>query len=213
MSAEDQLRADLLQVVQSLPQLTEGCSGNVSVRTDGGFMITPSGCSYTQMKTADLVCCDADGEVIRGSLPPSTEGVFHRHIYARRGEVNAIVHVHSPYATAIACTRRGIPAFHYMVAVAGGEDIRCAEYATFGTEALAENALSALQGRLACLLANHGMIALGADIMAAWEMAQEVENLARQYFLSCLHGTPAILDTMEMQKNLEKFQQYRASKK
>ena len=188
--------------------LSVGTSGNLSVRTSQGYLITPTGIPYHQLKEADIVEMDIQGNVIQGDLKPSSECHFHQGIYLAREEVNAIVHVHSDYATGIACTRQDIPAFHYMVARAGGDSIRCAEYATFGSEALSENALKALEERRACLLANHGMIALGEDLNSAYNLAEEVENIAKHYWLSKQSGEPVLLDDKEMEHNIEKFKTY-----
>lgn len=188
--------------------LSIGTSGNLSVRTSAGFLITPTGVSYLQLKEADIVAMDLQGNTIQGHLIPSSEWHFHQGIYLAREEINAIVHVHSDYATGIACVRQDIPAFHYMVAKAGGNSIRCAEYATFGTNKLSQNALQALQDRTACLLANHGMIALGESIETAYKLAEEVENIAKQFCISRQSGTVVLLDDQEMQLNIEKFKTY-----
>ena len=184
-------------------------SGNVSCRTAGGFLITPSGLPYAVMLPGDLTHLNADGGTISARLKPSSEWPFHAAIYRARADIAAIVHTHSPRATALSCARRGIPAFHYMIAMAGGPDIRCAEYATFGTDALAENALKAIKGRRAVLLANHGVIAGGATLEAAWRLAFEVENLASQYLGLLASGLkPVILGKAEMARVLEKFKGY-----
>ena len=188
--------------------LSVGISGNLSARTSQGYLITPSGIPYHQLKEADIVEMDLQGNVVHGDLKPSSEWHFHQDIYLDREEVSAIVHVHSDYATGIACTRQDIPAFHYMVARAGGDSIRCAEYATFGTDALSQNAVKALQGRNACLLANHGMIALGKSIDSAYKLAEEIENIAKQYYISKQLGAVVLLDGDEMKINLEKFKTY-----
>ncbi len=188
--------------------LSVGTSGNLSVRTPQGYLITPTGIPYLQLKEADIVEMDKQGKVIKGVLKPSSEWHFHQGIYQAREEINAIVHVHSDYATGIACTRQDIPAFHYMVAKAGGDSIRCAEYATFGSEALSENAVKALQGRKACLLANHGMIVLGEDINSAYKLAEEIENIAKHYWISKQSGEPVLLGEKEMKLNIEKFKTY-----
>ena len=188
--------------------LSVGTSGNLSARTSQGYLITPSGIPYHQLKAADIVEMDLQGNVVHGDLKPSSEWHFHQDIYLAREEINAIVHVHSDYATGIACTRQDIPAFHYMVARAGGDSIRCAEYATFGTDALSQNAVKALQGRNACLLANHGVIALGESIDSAYKLAEDVENIAKQYYVSKQLGEVVLLDDDEMKINLEKFKTY-----
>lgn len=184
-------------------------SGNLSSRTDRGYLITPSGVPYQQLQEADIIEMDLQGNVVAGQLQPSSEWRCHQTIYIARPEISAIVHVHSDYATSIACTRQCIPAFHYMVAIAGGYSIPCAEYATFGSEAFAESAVRALQSSKACLLANHGMIALGESIASAYALAEQVENLAKQYWLSKQFGKVVLLDEEEMKINLEKFKTYR----
>jgi L-fuculose-phosphate aldolase len=210
-----------LQLIEACRQLalrglTYGTSGNVSVRRDERtYFISPTGMSYDSLEAEDIPLMDFDGRWF-GRRRPSSEWRFHRHILAARPEINAIVHTHSPKATALACIGRAIPAFHYMVAVAGGTDIRCAPYHTFGSQELAEAALAALEGRLACLLANHGVIALGAGIDRALSLAGEVEDLADKYctVLSITgagggaSGGVRILDAQSMQRVLEKFRTY-----
>jgi len=192
--------------------LSAGKSGNISIRNSQGFLITPSGLPYPEMTPESLVQMDLDGQVLAGDLEPSSEWHFHRAIYLDRPEINAVVHVHSPHATGLACNREDIPAFHYMVAVAGGDSIRCAEYATFGTEELSRNAVAALADRRACLLANHGQVAIGTTLPAAFDLAVEVENLARQYWISRLFGDTVLLDSEEMSNILGKFKSYGKSK-
>jgi L-fuculose-phosphate aldolase len=187
--------------------LNRGKSGNVSARVDDGFLVTPSGLAYETTRADDIVAMTLDGES-RGARPPSSEWRFHRDIYARRPEVAAIVHAHSPFATTLACLGRDIPAFHYMVAVAGGKDIRCAAYATFGTQQLSDHALSALDRRKACLLANHGMIALGESLADALALAVEVEALAEQYWRTLQIAPPNLLSDAEMDVVLQKFATY-----
>ena len=187
--------------------LNRGKSGNVSARFDAGFLITPTGMAYESTQPVDIVAMTQDGTA-RGPRLPSSEWRFHRDIYAARREVGAIVHAHSPFATSIACLGRDIPPFHYMIAVAGGKDIRCAAYATFGTQQLSDHALCALDGRKACLLANHGMIAVGASLAAALALAVEVEALAEQYWRASQIGTPNLLSDAEMEIVLEKFRTY-----
>ena len=192
----------------NLSGLSAGTSGNLSARHARGFCITPSAVAYRELSPEDIVLCDEDGRIISGHLPPSSEWPLHAAIYAARAEVNAIAHVHSAYATALACLRKPIPPFHYMVATAGGSEIPCAEYATFGSEALAKNVVAALKGQRACLMANHGLIAIGADIAAAYKLAGEVESLAKQYCLCLQAGQPVLLDDAEMRVNIEKFKTY-----
>ena len=188
--------------------LSFGRSGNISTRTPDGFLITPSGIGYNEMTIESINEMDLDGTVIAGKLKPSSEWYLHRAIYVARNDINAIVHVHSPYATGIACTRKPIPAFHYMVTLLGGDTIPCADYASFGTEELAANAVAALKSNMACLLANHGQVAVGENIAVAFRYAGEVENLAHQYCISLLAGGPVLLDSEEMKLNIEKFRTY-----
>ena len=204
------LRRGIIETVQRFNStgLSAGTSGNLSARTGRGYLITPSGVPYDTLTPGSLVEVDLEGRRVGGAMQPSSEWSFHAGIYRARPEVAAIVHVHSPWATALACTRQPIPAFHYEVAMAGGSDIRCADYATFGTRALARSALRALAARRACLLANHGQIALGGSIPAAFAMAVKVETLAMQYGLAMQHGSPVLLDEAEMQVNVEKFRSY-----
>lgn len=203
------LRRALIETALAMNRLgiNQGKSGNVSARAKGGFLVTPSGLAYEETKPADIVFVDGAGKA-KGRRKPSTEWRFHRDIYAQRPDANAIVHTHSPFATSLSCLRKSIPPFHYMVALAGGPDIRCARYATFGTQALSDNALAALEGRRACLLANHGAIALGADLDAALARALEVETLARQYLQALQAGKPVLLSRAEMARVLKKFEDY-----
>ena len=187
--------------------LNPGRSGNASLRWQGGFLVTPSGLSYDRLAPGDVVFVDAAGEP-RGAHRPSSEWRLHRDVYARRPEAGGIAHTHSPFATTLACLRRPIPAFHYEVAFAGGADIRCAPYATFGTQELSDLALGALEGRRACLLANHGAVALGARLEDAVELAERVEALARLYCQALPLGEPVLLDEVEMARVVEKFRDY-----
>jgi len=191
--------------------INRGTSGNVSARVAGGFLVTPSVLPSGMTTPADIVKVD-DAGTSSGRRAPSSEWRFHRDIYLRRAEVQAIVHTHSAFATTLACLDRGIPAFHYMIAVAGGSDIRCAPYATFGTQELSDHAVAALEGRRACLLAHHGMISVGDDLESALALAVEVESLAEMYWRSLQIGDPAVLPAHEMQRVLEKFAAYRAQR-
>ena len=187
--------------------LNQGTSGNLSVRVAGGLLITPSGVPKDELRPAHMVRLDWAGEA-RGQLAPSSEWHFHRDILKARPEVNAVLHAHSMFATTLACLHRGIPAFHYMIAVGGGDDIRCARYATFGTEALSRHALAALKGRKACLLANHGMIVIGDSLKDALGLAVEVETLAAMYWRALQIGKPVLLSKAEMARVLKKFETY-----
>jgi L-fuculose-phosphate aldolase len=188
-------------------RINSGKSGNVSARTETGFLITPTGLPYESMRAEDIVAVTLGG-VATGPRLPSSEWRFHRDIYVDRPDAGAIVHAHSPFATTLACLGRGIPAFHYMVAMAGGKDIRCAPYATFGTQELSDSALVALSGRRACLLANHGMIAVDGSLEAALALAIEVEALAEQYWRALQIGAPNLLSDAEMDIVLDKFKSY-----
>ncbi len=187
--------------------INQGKAGNASTRVPEGLLITPSGMSYERMRPDDIVVIDAQGRV-RGDGLPSSEWRIHFDIMESREDVGAVLHAHPPFCTALACLGMDIPAFHYMVAVAGGDSIRCAPYATFGTQALSDNALRALDGRRACLLANHGMICVAEDLDTALHLAVEVETLAQQYWRALQIGTPRILPSDEMRTVLEKFRTY-----
>jgi len=205
-----ELCSEIVAVSRALDEagLVPSKSGNVSCRVAGGFLITPSGVPYRQLQPGQVVALDASGAVVQGGLRPSSEWPMHAAIYAHRPEVAAIVHTHSPRATALACARLGIPAFHYMIALAGG-DIRCMPYATFGTDELAGNAVCGLEGRRAVLLANHGVVAVGASLRDAHAVAFEVENLASQYLdLKSAGLDPVVLDDAELARVIAKFADY-----
>lgn len=203
------LRREVIETVRAAEALglNAGTSGNASVRTAEGLLITPSGVPNAALKPADIVAMNFGGSA-EGGHAPSTEWPFHLGILKARPDIGAVVHTHSDYATALACLGRDIPAFHYMIAAAGGNSIRCAPYATVGSQALSDAAIAALEDRRACLLANHGAIALGVDLAAALDLARTVETLARQYCLALGAGSPAILDDAEMEAVLEKFKTY-----
>ena len=195
--------------------LSKGTSGNLSRRAtaagEPGFLITPTGMAYEALVPSDIVFLRADGthEGIAGNhRKPSSEWRFHRDIYAARPEAGAIVHAHSPFATSLACLRRDIPPFHYMIARFGGDTLRCARYATFGGQELSDAALVALEGRNACLLANHGMLVFGRDPAHALDLAVELEDLCEQYWRACQLGEPVLLDAAEMAIVLDKFAGY-----
>lgn len=209
MSDELTLRQDLVSQGARLAAsgLSQGTSGNLSARCGEGFLITPSGTPYEDVTPEGIVFVDRDGQWAAGQRP-SSEWRFHRDIYLARPDAEAVVHVHPPYATALAMCRREIPPAHYMIAVGGGDSIRCADYHTYGTQALSDAVLVALEGRLACLMANHGMIALGSTLAQAMWRAVEVENLARQYALSLQVGTPVLLTDGEVADVLAKFSTY-----
>ena len=203
------LRNEIIRTSMRMNELgiNQGKSGNVSARSDDGFLVTPTGIAYEETKPEQIVAMNMDG-THAGSVLPSSEWRFHRDIYAVRGEVNAIVHTHATYATTLACMDRGIPPFHYMVAAAGGSDIRCAAYATFGTQELSDHVLVALRDRKACLMSHHGMIACGANLQKALALAIEVESLARMYWQALQIGEPLLLSETEMRAVIEKFQTY-----
>jgi L-fuculose-phosphate aldolase len=208
--SNDALRREIIATVTQFNTsgLSFGRSGNLSTRSAQGFLVTPTGVAYDQLAAEDIIEMDYAGNVIDGTLKPSSEWMMHRAIYQAREDINAIVHVHSPYATAMACARKPIPAFHYMVTALGSASIPCTEYATFGSEELSENAVTILADCMACLLANHGQIAVGEDLSTAFRFAGEVENLAHQYILSLQAGGPVLLSDQEMQINIEKFRTY-----
>ena len=190
--------------------LNHGVSGNVSARSGDGMLITPSGVAYNAMTPemiARLPLGDSSG-AWEGPLKPSSEWRFHHAIYRARADVHAIVHAHPIHCTALAMARKPIPAAHYMVAIFGGDDVRCGGYATFGTEALSDHAVTALDGRMACLLANHGMIALGETLDKAMWRAVELEVLAHQYCVSLQIGGPVLLNDDEMAQATAKMKDY-----
>ena len=184
-------------------------SGNISVRYKDGFLITPSGKKYSSLKNKDIVFVSLEGRYNKEKGIPSSEWQFHQDIYKNKKDAEAIVHAHSTNATAVSTHKRGIPAFHYMVAMAGGYDIKCAKYATFGTRDLSKNILKALKGRKACLISNHGQIAFEENLSKAFELAEEVENISLQYITSLKLGKPKILSINEMKKVLSKAKNYK----
>ena len=193
-------------------------SGNVSVRAtkDGieGFLITPSGKKYETLKVEDIVFLEVNKEydllkMFNSSLNPSSEWRFHQDIYLKKKEAKAIVHAHSRHAAAVSSHGKAIPAFHYMIALAGGDDIKCAEYGTFGTKELSKNILNALEKRKACLMSNHGQVAFGLNLKQAFELAEEVENICHQYIIALKLGQPKILSSTEMSKILDKIIHYK----
>ncbi len=190
--------------------LSAGKSGNVSVRCDDGLLITPTGMDYQDLSAEDIVSLQLDGSPPTADQPrlPSSEWHFHCGIYQSRPDINAVVHAHPTYCTALACTGRNIPAFHYMVAVAGGKQIPIAPYALFGTEQLSTQVIVTLANHLACLLENHGMIALGSSLESAFNLAIEVESLAQQYCQALTLGEIRLLSDQQMDEVIEKFQAY-----
>ena len=199
--------------------INQGTSGNLSVRIAGGMLITPSSLPYEQMQPSDLVALDLKGEPLfipadgRPQRRPSSEWRLHADVLASRPEVQSVLHCHSIHATALACHGRDIPPFHYMTAVAGGHDIRCAPYATFGTQELSDGVVQALEGRLACLMAQHGQVAVGPTLDKALALAVEVETLARIYLQALALGEPPLLSGEQMEQVRHQFRTllYRAS--
>jgi len=207
------LRQAVIRVARGMEHagLNRGTAGNVSVRVPApgsdGFLITPSGTPCERLTAQAVVAMTLDGEW-QGALQPSSEWRFHRDIYRTQASAGAVVHAHSPFATALACIGAEIPAFHYMIARFGGSTVRCAAYATFGSEALSHNALLALQGRCACLLANHGMLVYGRDLEHALALAIELETLCEHYWRALQVGKPTLLGDDEMAVVLERFKTY-----
>lgn len=216
MKTELSLREAVISAACGLNEtgLSVGTSGNVSARLSSGtggrdrMIITPTGAVYNRLRPADLTVMTLDGSETAGPLAPSSEWHFHGALYAAFAEIGAVVHCHSTFATAIACTVQAIPAFHYMVAVAGGKCIPCAPYATFGTEELAQNVVTTLSGYKACLMAHHGLIATGVTVEEAFDLAQEVEALAAQYVHARSLGGVQCLDDAEMDRVVKKFASY-----
>ncbi|HEY1555731.1 MAG TPA: class II aldolase/adducin family protein [Kofleriaceae bacterium] len=204
------LRDELVSTARRMSELglTPGMSGNVSVRSPAGILVTPSGMPYSELRPDDCVEVKADGAIRPGQRTPSTEWRLHRDILGARQDVEAIVHTHSLYCTTISMLRRPIPAVHYMIVLAGSDEIPCAEYATFGSAELALQAVTALRGGDACLLANHGMVALGRSLQAALKLAAEVETLAAQFWHAAQVGSPHVLDRDELRKVRDRFAEY-----
>lgn len=187
--------------------INQGSAGNVSMRFKDGFLITPSGLAYDKLMPEDIVFVDPTG-LAHGNLAPSSEWRMHLDIYAHKPQAGAVLHAHSTFATTLSCLRLSIPAFHYMVAVAGGVDIRCSDYALFGTQDLSNTMLKALEDRRACLLGTHGMICFHDNLEKALWLAVEVETLAKQYWHACQAGEPALLSDAQMSEVLKKFETY-----
>ena len=209
------LKAEVIKYSKKLniTSLSSLRSGNISVRAKekgvNGFYITPSGRKYSSLKPRDIVFVSLKGVYDKKKGKPSSEWRFHQDIYVNKKEAKAIVHAHSTCATAVSTHQKSVPAFHYMVAVAGGEDIKCSKYATFGTKNLSKNIIKALNNRTACLIANHGQVAFGENLEKTFELAQEIENICHQYINSLRIGIPKILSKKEMKIVLEKFKNYK----
>tara|TARA_B100000674_G_C37906374_1_gene946331 strand:+ start:100 stop:744 length:645 start_codon:yes stop_codon:yes gene_type:complete len=209
------LRAQVIKFAKKLntTNLSALRSGNVSVRAKerniSGFYITPSGVKYSSLKPNDIVFVSLKGRFDKKKNKPSSEWRFHQDIYVNKMHANAIVHTHSTCATAVSTHKKRIPAFHYMVGVAGGDDIKCAKYATFGSRNLSKNILSALKNRSACLMANHGQLTFGKNLDSAFELAQEVENICHQYINAIRIGIPKLLSKKEMKVVLGKMKNYK----
>jgi L-fuculose-phosphate aldolase len=205
-----QLRDELVATARRMSDLglSPGMTGNVSVRTERGFVVTPSGMPYDQLHADDLVAIDRDGTIRPGQRTPSTEWQLHRDVLAARPDAQALVHTHSLYCTTVACLRRPIPAIHYMVVRAGADEIPCADYATFGTAELAASVVRALGRGHACLMANHGMVALGDSLAAALRLAAEIETLAAQYWHAAQIGQPHVLPHDELDRVRHQFAGY-----
>jgi len=206
---ETSLREQMTAALRRLDVLgmNRGSTGNLSCRLGAGMLITPTGMGADDIAPEDLVWLGDDG-TLRGRWQPSSESAFHRAVYRARSDIGAVVHTHSPHATALACLRRGLPSFHYMVAVAGGTDVPLVPYHTFGTEALSTAVGGAMRDRLACLLAHHGLVAAGTDLRHAMKVALEVESLCGIYLQVLALGEPALLDADQMAQVLEKFRHY-----
>jgi len=211
------LKAEVIKYSKKLnvTSLSALKSGGISVRTKekgvDGFYITPLEMKHSLLKTKDIVFVSSKGIFDKKKNKPSSEWRFHQDIYVNKNEAKAIIHTHSTCATAVSAHEKSIPAFHYMVGVAGGEDIKCTKYATFGTRKLSNNILSALKNRSACLIGNHGQIAFGDNLDKAFELAQEVENICNQYINALRIGIPKILSKNEMKIVLSKMKNYKRS--
>jgi L-fuculose-phosphate aldolase len=207
----NKIKSDIIKYAKMLnsKKLSALRSGNISIRFKNGFFITPSGQKYSSLRNSNVIFVNLDGTFNKKKGIPSSEWKFHQDIYINRTDANAIVHAHSTNATAVSTHKKRIPAFHYMVAMAGGSDIKCAKYATFGTRSLSKNILLALKHRKACLISNHGQIAFEENISKAFELAEEVENISLQYIPRLKLGNPKILSLKEMKKVLSKAKNYK----
>jgi len=205
------LRLEVIKYAKMLnsKKLSALRSGNISIRYKDGFLITPSGARYSSLKSKDIVYISIKGDFDKKKGIPSSEWRFHQDIYINKRGAKAIVHAHSNCATAISTHGKGIPAFHYMVAMAGGNNIKCAKYATYGTRELSKNILKALKQRNACLIGNHGQITFSENLSKAFELAEEVENLSNQYIKALKIGKPKILSSEEINKVLSKAKNYK----
>lgn len=205
-------RRSLIEACQSMNRLgiNQGTSGNISLRRGAKMLISPSAVPYDEMKPDEIAAIPLEGksDAYEGPLKPSTEWRFHHAIMRARPDVNAVVHCHPTFATTLAIAHKSIPACHYMIAAFGGTDVRCSGYATFGTKELADEALKALDGRNACLLANHGIIVCAATLPKAMWLAVELETIARQYYHSLLIGGPCLLNDAEVADTARKFTTY-----
>ena len=208
-------REEIIKFAQKLnsTNLSPLRSGNISLKAQNnneeGFLITPSGKKYDSLKSDDIVFVSLEGRYDEKGLKPSSEWRFHKDIYLKKPDAKAIVHAHSPHATAVSAHGKDIPAFHYMVALAGGDNIKCAKYATFGTQELSNNIIDALENRKACLMSNHGQVAFGENLESAFELAEELENICHQYINTIKLGDPKILSSSEMDVILEKVKNYK----
>ena len=217
MQNNNSLRQEIIDTARRMSDsgLSPGRSGNVSARVEGGFLITPTGVAYDELTPDAIVFVDKEGVFVdkdgaapEGQLRPSSEWRFHHDIYRRFAETGGVVHCHSRHATALACAGRAIPAFHYMVAAAGGDEIPLAPYALFGTQELGDHIIASMKDVRGVLLEHHGQLATGASLAAAYELAQEIEELAAQYVLTLTLGSRRILSKAQMREVLQRFKTY-----
>ncbi|HEX9894099.1 MAG TPA: class II aldolase/adducin family protein [Gemmatimonadales bacterium] len=203
-------RSALLQaaVASARLGLNHGATGNLSMRHDAGMLITPTAVPYERLAEDDLVLMALDGAVASGARRPSSEWRLHAGVYQRRADVNAIVHAHPRFATTLACLREDLPAVHYMIALAGGDRIRCSGYAPFGSAELSAAAVEALGDRQACLLANHGLVTVGGDLELALRIALEVETVAEYWWRARAIGQPVLLTPAEIADARARFEDY-----
>ena len=206
---ENQLKTKVLETAQAMNAsgINRGASGNVSARWGEGFIITPTGMPYERCTADDMVCVDFDG-IPHGDRKPSSEWRFHRDIYQAYPEAGAVVHSHASFATSLACMDVEIPPFHYMIARFGGDTVRCASYALFGTQELSDAMIAALRDRRGCLMAHHGMVVFGRNLEHALALAVELETLCEQYWRALQMGQPKLIPNGEMMRVLEKFSSY-----
>lgn len=211
MISKNKLKINLCNVAIELNDkgFNHGATGNCSIKTNEGFLITPSGVLNRNLTPEMMVELDMNGERISNNkYHASSEWLFHKDLYQARSDISSVIHTHTPFATALSSLNINLKPFHYMIAVAGGEDVRCADYSLFGTQQLSNNILKAIKDRKACFLANHGLVTIGVDIDEAYDITEEIEHLSQVYINAKKIAEPALLSDTNMKDVLERFKSY-----